>query len=74
MDIADMTLAEVQAELRTVTGTLCRSNEELLRRQALWLRLDHLIRNGSVTAQPCKAEQCNAEQAEHKHCSTTTSL
>ena len=54
MDIADMTLAEVQAELRTVTGTLCRSNEELLRRQALWLRLDHLTRNGSVSAHPCK--------------------
>jgi hypothetical protein len=51
-DIASMTLEQVQAELRSVTGTRWRSPEDPLRRQLLWRRLDELMKEQPVKTRP----------------------
>ena len=39
-----MTLEEIQAELRAISGTPYRRNENPVHRRKLWRRLDYLIR------------------------------
>jgi hypothetical protein len=45
---ASMTLAEVRAELKRVTGTPWASDADGARRQALWRRLDQLVADGTI--------------------------
>jgi hypothetical protein len=46
---SSMTLAEVRAELKRVTGTPWSTDADGARRQALWRRLDQLIAEGAVS-------------------------
>jgi hypothetical protein len=41
--VETMRLDQIKAELRVISGTALRSEDDRLRRQALWRRLDHLI-------------------------------
>jgi hypothetical protein len=44
----EMTLTEVQVELRAISGTPYRDDADRVRRQALWKRLDFLTRQMPV--------------------------
>jgi hypothetical protein len=46
---AEMSLAEVQAELRRVTGLPWTDEADGARRQTLWRRLDQLVADGTVS-------------------------
>jgi hypothetical protein len=39
-----MTLRQIQAELRAISGTPYRDADDRLRRQALWCRIDAMVR------------------------------
>jgi hypothetical protein len=45
--VGEMTLAEIRAELRSITGTPWQSDADGPRRQALWRRLDELVAAGA---------------------------
>jgi hypothetical protein len=49
--IEEMSLAEVQAELRRITGLPWASDADGPRRKALWRRLDQLVAKGGVAAE-----------------------
>jgi hypothetical protein len=67
--VESMSLDEVQAELRLVTGKPWRSDADGLRRQALWKRLDKLAAEGRLkpnpapTTVPAPAEGRRAQRA-----------
>jgi hypothetical protein len=42
--VQTMSLEEVQAELRLISGSALRAQEDTYYRRELWLRLDHLVR------------------------------
>jgi hypothetical protein len=42
--IETMTLEQIQAELRVISGTPLRSEVDRIHRQELWRRLDQLVR------------------------------
>jgi hypothetical protein len=44
--VETMRLDQIKAELRVISGTPLRSEDDRLRRQALWQRLDQLIAVG----------------------------
>jgi hypothetical protein len=50
--VGEMTLAEVQAELRRITGTPWQSDADGPRWQALWRRLDELVAAGALSEPP----------------------
>jgi hypothetical protein len=61
--VASMTLAEVQAELRALTGTPWSSTADGPRQQALWRRLDQLVAREEASASEGEGNTFTGESA-----------
>jgi hypothetical protein len=49
--VETMSLEQIQAELRMISGTPYRSQADVARRRDLWRRLDHLVREAERPAE-----------------------
>jgi hypothetical protein len=63
LGVSTMTLEEVQAELRPITGTPYRDEADRLRRMTLWLRLDVLTAQARQATTPAEAPAEVVQQA-----------